>query len=223
MQEALVVRREMHVPAPPAAVFALLTDPDKILRWMGTEAQVEPQQGGLYLVNVTGARFARGSFREVVPVHRLAYSFGRDGSEVVPPGLVTQGSSDLIQTLLANDLIDEINTFTFPIVLGNGKKLFDKGAQPAAFKLVDNRVTTTGVVIACYHRAGDVVTGDYAMDPPTPAELARRERMQREGRRRYCPMVANFRTCWFRHAGRSGNKSAISLIPGRGRSDPKRK
>ena len=97
------------------------------------------------------------------------------------PALVTQGSSDLIQTLLANDLIDEINTFTFPIVLGNGKKLFDKGAKPAAFKLVDNRVTTTGVVIACYHRAGDVVTGDYAMDPPTPAEIARRERMRREG------------------------------------------
>src|SRR5204862_4858386 len=86
MQEALVVRRETHIPAPPAAVFALLTDPEKILRWMGTEAQVEPQPGGLYLVNVTGARFARGSFREVVPVHRLAYSFGWDGSEAVPPG-----------------------------------------------------------------------------------------------------------------------------------------
>src|SRR5690349_24537619 len=81
MQESLVVRREQHVPAPPAAVFALLTDPEKILRWMGTEAQVEPQPGGLYLVNVTGARLARGSFREVVPVHRLAYSFGWDGSE----------------------------------------------------------------------------------------------------------------------------------------------
>ncbi|MGH6920807.1 MAG: dihydrofolate reductase family protein, partial [Geminicoccaceae bacterium] len=97
------------------------------------------------------------------------------------PALVTQGSSDLIQTLLANDLIDEITTFTFPIVLGNGKKLFDRGAKPAAFKLVDHRVTTTGVVIARYHRAGDVATGDYAMDPPTPAETARRERMRREG------------------------------------------
>jgi uncharacterized protein YndB with AHSA1/START domain len=85
MQESLVVRREQHVPAPPAAVFALLTDPEKILRWMGTEAEVEPQEGGLYLVNVTGARRARGSFREVVPVHRLAYSFGWEGSEVVPP------------------------------------------------------------------------------------------------------------------------------------------
>ena len=72
MQEAVVVRRETHVPAPPAAVFALLTDPEKILRWMGTEAQVEPQPGRLYVVNVTGARTARGSFREVVPVHSRA-------------------------------------------------------------------------------------------------------------------------------------------------------
>ncbi|MDQ0559771.1 uncharacterized protein YndB with AHSA1/START domain [Rhizobium mesoamericanum] len=86
MQEPLVVHRETQISAPPSAVFALLTDPEKILRWMGTEAQVEPQPGGLYLVNVTGARFARGSFREVVPVHRLAYSFGWDGSEIVPPG-----------------------------------------------------------------------------------------------------------------------------------------
>ncbi|HTV87687.1 MAG TPA: SRPBCC domain-containing protein [Stellaceae bacterium] len=86
MQEPLVVRRETHIAAPPAAVFALLTDPEKILRWMGTEAQVEAQPGGLYLVNVTGSRVARGHFREVVPVHRLAYSFGWEGSDEVPPG-----------------------------------------------------------------------------------------------------------------------------------------
>jgi uncharacterized protein YndB with AHSA1/START domain len=97
MQEALVVRRETHIAAPPAAVFALLTDPEKILRWMGTEAEVEPQPGGLYLVNVTGARLARGYFREVVPVHRLAYSFGWDGSEEVPPG----------SSLIEIDLVDE--------------------------------------------------------------------------------------------------------------------
>ena len=96
MPEPLVVRRETHIAAPPAAVFALLTDPEKILRWMGTEAQLDPRPGGLYLVNVTGARFARGSFREVVPVHRLAYSFGWDGSEVVPPG----------SSLVEIDLID---------------------------------------------------------------------------------------------------------------------
>ena len=97
MQEAFVVRRETHIAAPPAAVFALLTDPEQILRWMGTEAEVEPQPGGLYLVNVTGARLARGYFREVVPVHRLAYSFGWDGSEEVPPG----------SSLIEIDLVDE--------------------------------------------------------------------------------------------------------------------
>ena len=97
MEEALVVRRETHISAPPAAVFALLTDPQKILRWMGTEAEVEPHPGGLYLVNVTGARLARGYFREVVPVHRLAYSFGWDGSEEVPPG----------SSLIEIDLVDE--------------------------------------------------------------------------------------------------------------------
>jgi uncharacterized protein YndB with AHSA1/START domain len=87
MQEALIVRREQHVPAPAAAVFALLTDPEKILRWMGSAAQIEAQPGGLYLVHAAaGTRVARGSFREVVPVHRLAYSFGWEGSAVVPPG-----------------------------------------------------------------------------------------------------------------------------------------
>ncbi|MBB4572505.1 SRPBCC domain-containing protein [Rhizobium lentis] len=104
MPESFVVRREAHLAAPPAAVFALMTDPEKILRWMGTEAEVEPEPGGLYLVNVTGARSARGSFREVVPVHRLAYSFGWDGSEVVPPGsslveidLIEQGGGTLLR------------------------------------------------------------------------------------------------------------------------------
>ena len=63
MAEAFTVRREVQIAAPPATVFAFLTDPEKILRWMGTEAKVEPHPGGIYLVNVTGARFARGSFR----------------------------------------------------------------------------------------------------------------------------------------------------------------
>jgi uncharacterized protein YndB with AHSA1/START domain len=97
MPEPLVIRRETHIPAPPAAVFALLTDPEKILAWMGTEANVAAEPGGLYLVNVTGARNARGTFREVVPVHRLAYSFGWEGSEAVPPG------SSLVEIDLADE------------------------------------------------------------------------------------------------------------------------
>ena len=97
------------------------------------------------------------------------------------PALVTQGSTNPIQTSLAADLIDEIRTFTFPIILGNGKKLFGEGARPAAFTLVDNKVTTKGVLIDRYQRTGNVVTGDFAMDPPIAAEVARRDRMNREG------------------------------------------
>ena len=99
MAEPLVVRREIQIAAPPATVFAFLTDPEKILSWMGTEATTEAHPDGLYLVKGCGgdrARAARGAFREVVPVHRLAYSFGWDGSEVVPPG----------SSLVEIDLID---------------------------------------------------------------------------------------------------------------------
>jgi uncharacterized protein YndB with AHSA1/START domain len=96
MTASLVVRRETHIAAPPAAVFAFLTDPEKILRWMGTEATMEVHPGGLYLVKGVGGGRARGVFREVVPVHRLAYSFGWEGDDAVPPG----------SSLVEIDLID---------------------------------------------------------------------------------------------------------------------
>lgn len=97
------------------------------------------------------------------------------------PALLTQGSADLIQSLLSSDLVDEICLFTFPVVLGEGKKLFGEGARGAAFKLIDSRVSPNGIVIARYLRDGEVKTGDFAMDPPTPAEVARREKILREG------------------------------------------
>jgi len=89
MDKSLVVRREQHITAPPATVFAFLTDPAKILSWMGAEATTEAHPGGIYLVKGVGGdrnRAARGEFREVVPVHRLAYSFGWEGSDEVSPG-----------------------------------------------------------------------------------------------------------------------------------------
>ena len=70
MDESLVVRRETQVAAPPATVFAFLTDPQKILSWMGAEADTDAHPGGLYLVkDIAGrpGRTARGQFREVVP------------------------------------------------------------------------------------------------------------------------------------------------------------
>jgi uncharacterized protein YndB with AHSA1/START domain len=88
MNEAFVVRRETQIAAPPATVFAFLTDPQKIVSWMGMEADTETHPGGVYLLKGVGRgnRTARGAFREVVPVHRLAYSFGWDGDDEVPPG-----------------------------------------------------------------------------------------------------------------------------------------
>ena len=99
MTEPLVVRRETHIAAPPATVFAFLTDPDKILNWIGAEATTEAHPGGLYLVKGIGdrANVLRGAFREVVPIHRLAYSFGWEGDEEVPPG----------SSLVEIDLIDQ--------------------------------------------------------------------------------------------------------------------
>ena len=87
MADGFVVRRETHVPAPPATVFAFFTDPDKLMRWMGNGAMMEPHPGGLYLLQgVAGKATARGTFKEVVPVHRLAYSFGWDHNADVPAG-----------------------------------------------------------------------------------------------------------------------------------------
>ena len=88
MNEPLVVQREMHIAAPRATVFAFLTDPEKIVSWIGAEATAEAHPGGLYLVKGVreASNVARGTFREVVPVHRLAYSFGWEGRQEVPPG-----------------------------------------------------------------------------------------------------------------------------------------
>jgi uncharacterized protein YndB with AHSA1/START domain len=86
MTEQLVVQRETRIAAPRANVFAFLTDPEKIMQWMGTDVTSEAHPGGLYLIKGVGNATARGAFREVVPVHRLAYSFGWEGHDEVPPG-----------------------------------------------------------------------------------------------------------------------------------------
>jgi dihydrofolate reductase len=69
------------------------------------------------------------------------------------------GSSELIQLLLKNDLVDELLLKIYPLTLGKGKKLFSGGSIPAAFTLAENTVTTTGVIIANYKRAGEIKTG----------------------------------------------------------------
>lgn len=96
------------------------------------------------------------------------------------PVLLLQGSSELIQTLLAEDLIDEFRLLVFPVVLGGGKKLFGQGSLPIGLKLVDTKASTTGVIMSTYVRAGEVTTGSFALEQPTEAELERRARVARE-------------------------------------------
>jgi dihydrofolate reductase len=93
------------------------------------------------------------------------------------PELQVHGSSDLIQTLLQHGLIDQFRVWIFPVVLGAGKRLFGEGAPPAALRLVDSQVSTTGVTMATYEPAGEVHTGSFAMEEPTEAELRRRENL----------------------------------------------
>src|SRR3954465_9447316 len=97
------------------------------------------------------------------------------------PNLVTQGSTELVHALLANDLVDAISIFTVPVVLGAGKKLFADGSAPHSFKLVRSRVSPNGLIVGHYEREGAVKTDDTALDSPSEREIARQERVKREG------------------------------------------
>jgi dihydrofolate reductase len=77
------------------------------------------------------------------------------------PMLQVHGSGNMIQTLLNNDLVDELWLKIFPVTLGNGKRLFADGPIPASFKLIDSKVTPSGVIFANYKRAGEVKTGSF--------------------------------------------------------------
>ena len=86
-------------------------------------------------------------------VRRLKMTPGRD--------LLIQGSGELIHALLAQDLIDRLTLLTFPVVLGRGKRLFDAGSRPRAWRLTECEVTPAGVVVAAYERGGEVPTGSF--------------------------------------------------------------
>jgi dihydrofolate reductase len=77
------------------------------------------------------------------------------------PDLQVHGSGNLIQTLLKNDLVDELWLKIFPLTLGKGKRLFESGAIPAAFTLTESSVSPKGIIVASYKRAGKVKTGSF--------------------------------------------------------------
>jgi dihydrofolate reductase len=90
------------------------------------------------------------------------------------------GSGNLMQTLHAAALIDEYNVWTFPVVLGRGKRLFEAGARPGALRLVASETSGTGVVMSTYVPAGEVPPGSFVQDAPSAKEVARRARLARE-------------------------------------------
>jgi dihydrofolate reductase len=94
------------------------------------------------------------------------------------PDLLTQGSSDFLQTLFASDLVDELGLIIFPVVLGHGKRLFGDTAAPSTFSLVRSIASPSGVVMNRYARAGVVSTGNFQLEPPTEAELERRRTLR---------------------------------------------
>lgn len=96
------------------------------------------------------------------------------------PDLQIIGSGNLIQTLQAASLIDEYNVWTFPVVLGRGKRLFSDAAKPSALRLIRSRVSPTGVVMSTYAPAGDICPGSFATTKPSERELVRRKKMANE-------------------------------------------
>ena len=106
----------------------------------------------------------------------------RNLKEQKGPEIQVHGSSNLIQTLLKNDLIDEFRVWIFPITIGKGKRLFGEGTQTASLKLIDSKISTTGVIMATYEPAGELKTGSFALDNPNEAEIERRKRLADESK-----------------------------------------
>lgn len=96
------------------------------------------------------------------------------------PDLQIIGSGNLIQTLQDASLIDEYNVWTFPVVLGRGKRLFGETIKPFALRLIRSQTSTTGVTMSTYVPDGDIRPGSFASIEPSEKELIRRKKMANE-------------------------------------------
>lgn len=96
------------------------------------------------------------------------------------PELQVHGSSNLIKTLVNENLVDQFNVWTFPVTVGKGKQLFGEGVNASNLKLVDVKSSGTGVIIATYQPAGELKLGSFALEDETEEELARRRKLASE-------------------------------------------
>ncbi|WP_343524146.1 dihydrofolate reductase family protein [Pedobacter sp.] len=122
-----------------------------------------PQHAGFWPGINDGAKYVLSESREqsdwkntsflksVADIEALKKSEGAD--------IQVWGSSELIQLLLKNDLVDELRLKIYPLTLGQGKKLFENGAIPAALALTESVITPSGIIVVSYKRAGEVKTG----------------------------------------------------------------
>ena len=104
-------------------------------------------------------------------VSRLKQTEGRD--------LLIQGSSTIYVPLLAAGLIDKQNIMTFPIILGEGKRIFNGSQTAGALRLVNSSVSSKGVLFSSYEPGGEVPTGSFATATPSNEEMERREKLSR--------------------------------------------
>lgn len=150
----------------------------------------DPKAPGYVALNAQIARLFNGAVKHVATHQRgtLAWENSSSlGGDVVAglreikagngPDLLIQGSGELIQTLLAHDLIDQFRLLTYPVLLGKGKRLFGSGTLPGRLTVTNSTVSPSGVVIVTYERAGDVKTGSFATTEATPAEIERRKNL----------------------------------------------
>jgi len=100
-------------------------------------------------------------WKTTVPIKRNVVKEIRKLKNEDGPELQVHGSANLIQTLLKNNLVDELWLKIFPVTLGKGKRLFAEGTVPASFTLAESQILPSGVIVANYKRAGPVKTGTF--------------------------------------------------------------
>ena len=89
VSEINAVVSETRIAATPQTVFAFFVDPTKMVRWMGSRADVDARPGGSYALDINAQARARGEFVEVVPYSRVVFTFGWEDDQAVPPGSST--------------------------------------------------------------------------------------------------------------------------------------
>jgi dihydrofolate reductase len=108
----------------------------------------------------------------VAGIRRLKNSAG--------PELHIWGSGDLLQSLIAADLVDEYRIWVYPVLLGKGKRLFENGVPPRKLALVESQTTSDGVLLNTYRTVGPLSKAPNQLGKPSKAELVRRKKLAAE-------------------------------------------